>query len=324
MKDLHEDLDVLGIRSSPSRIKPCWKSGLVGCIWDTYEGSSLYDEVKRGCRRILKLIEAKSKCIAWIQLSERPQSIDTSSGRPTTGRSRIESVSERGRRSSIIDSRRQHASEIPDPTVRSRIADRSPSGRYLRASSTSEQLSKRDRGDRERLLGSRSRSPVRLSQARVSLERFDVSSRRTESREVQTLSESKCNSPENTAMSDTELSALTTATLSSSATAVSKVAAAEASRIFDLEHKVSELQEKLQTEAKARRAVESALLKEHLRRVNAERIIEDARQECSEPFIVPALMDAFVSLAQLRETAIRKSIGFETKDPLVRCGFDDS
>lgn len=58
------------------------------------------------------------------------------------------------------------------------------------------------------------------------------------------------------------------------------------------------LRAELKAESEARRAAENALQWERQRREAAERAIADLRQERGrEPFVVPALVDAFVALS---------------------------
>ncbi|EGN94507.1 hypothetical protein SERLA73DRAFT_144290, partial [Serpula lacrymans var. lacrymans S7.3] len=45
--------------------------------------------------------------------------------------------------------------------------------------------------------------------------------------------------------------------------------------------------------------VEEALKDERRRRESAEQLIRDIEKECREPFVVPALLQAFVDISQL-------------------------
>lgn len=51
----------------------------------------------------------------------------------------------------------------------------------------------------------------------------------------------------------------------------------------------------------ARRAAELALAVERQRRELAEGAVEDARRERAVPFVVPALMESFMKIAQLSD-----------------------
>ncbi|KAI0918186.1 hypothetical protein AcV7_006990 [Taiwanofungus camphoratus] len=66
-----------------------------------------------------------------------------------------------------------------------------------------------------------------------------------------------------------------------------------------LRKEITNLRTQLERECAARRVAETALEKERHQRMHTEAILGDVRRECSMPFVVPALMDAFVKLAQL-------------------------
>ncbi|CCL98424.1 uncharacterized protein FIBRA_00421 [Fibroporia radiculosa] len=72
-----------------------------------------------------------------------------------------------------------------------------------------------------------------------------------------------------------------------------------------LQDVIDDMRKDLQHERKARRAAEEAVFDERRRRIRAEDILEDMRRECASPFVVPALMDAFVKLAQLTSDAMK-------------------
>lgn len=65
-----------------------------------------------------------------------------------------------------------------------------------------------------------------------------------------------------------------------------------------------ELKQSLAQEVEARIAAEEALKTERIQRLRAERLVEDIRKEQASPFVVPALMDAFVKIAQMSDTAL--------------------
>ncbi|KZT03664.1 uncharacterized protein LAESUDRAFT_761760 [Laetiporus sulphureus 93-53] len=67
----------------------------------------------------------------------------------------------------------------------------------------------------------------------------------------------------------------------------------------ELQDEITALRTQLAQESGARYTAEMALRVEGERRIHAEDALEDIRRECREPFVVPALMDSFVKLAQL-------------------------
>jgi hypothetical protein len=52
--------------------------------------------------------------------------------------------------------------------------------------------------------------------------------------------------------------------------------------------------------------VEQELKQERRRRVEAEVTLKDIERECREPFIVPALLDAFVTISKITSQAMDK------------------
>lgn len=64
------------------------------------------------------------------------------------------------------------------------------------------------------------------------------------------------------------------------------------------------LRTELIREKTARLIAEAALEAEQKRRIQIERVLEDVGREQSSPFIVPALMDAFLKLAEMGDTAV--------------------
>ncbi|KAA1472739.1 hypothetical protein DENSPDRAFT_881485 [Dentipellis sp. KUC8613] len=64
-----------------------------------------------------------------------------------------------------------------------------------------------------------------------------------------------------------------------------------------LEAQVNEMRTVLMIERSARQAAEQTLASER-------RVLEDVRRECREPFVVPALLDAFIKLSRMGEGAM--------------------
>lgn len=50
--------------------------------------------------------------------------------------------------------------------------------------------------------------------------------------------------------------------------------------------------------------LESELRSERAKRRKLEDMVEDIRRECREPFVVPALLDAFVEISKLTNEAL--------------------
>ncbi|KAH9918597.1 uncharacterized protein B0H18DRAFT_1030616 [Fomitopsis serialis] len=71
-----------------------------------------------------------------------------------------------------------------------------------------------------------------------------------------------------------------------------------------MDDEASGLRARLEAESEARRAAESAVQQERRRREAAEWAVADVRRECSGPFVVPALMDAFVEISRLSGDAL--------------------
>ncbi|PCH38895.1 hypothetical protein WOLCODRAFT_158426 [Wolfiporia cocos MD-104 SS10] len=71
-----------------------------------------------------------------------------------------------------------------------------------------------------------------------------------------------------------------------------------------LSDEVSVLRARIAQEAAARGAAERAVQEERARRARAEGVLADVRRECSAPFVVPALLDAFVRLAEASGDAL--------------------
>jgi hypothetical protein len=62
---------------------------------------------------------------------------------------------------------------------------------------------------------------------------------------------------------------------------------------------IQRLRNATESEQAARLKAEAALAEERARHA---RILQDIQKECREPFIVPALLDAFVALSQTMDT----------------------
>ncbi|GBE84630.1 hypothetical protein SCP_0606090 [Sparassis crispa] len=77
----------------------------------------------------------------------------------------------------------------------------------------------------------------------------------------------------------------------------------------DVDEEITLMRVQLRRESTDRYAAESMLQEERRRRKQAEGIVDDCRRECSAPFVVPALMDAFVKLAQLTGEVITEVEG---------------
>ncbi|KAH9831990.1 uncharacterized protein C8Q71DRAFT_779009 [Rhodofomes roseus] len=65
------------------------------------------------------------------------------------------------------------------------------------------------------------------------------------------------------------------------------------------EGEISNLRAELKAESDARAAAKHALQQERHRRERSESTLADVRRECSAPFVVPSLMDAFVQISHL-------------------------
>ncbi|KAI0726826.1 hypothetical protein C8Q72DRAFT_495592 [Fomitopsis betulina] len=72
-------------------------------------------------------------------------------------------------------------------------------------------------------------------------------------------------------------------------------------RNSNLSEEIRGLRAQLQGETEARHAAELALMMERRRRELAESAVEDAQRERAAPFVVPALMDAFMRISQLSD-----------------------
>ncbi|TFK50507.1 hypothetical protein OE88DRAFT_1660950, partial [Heliocybe sulcata] len=59
-------------------------------------------------------------------------------------------------------------------------------------------------------------------------------------------------------------------------------------------------------EASLRRAAEARLAEEQTRRAAVEQVLSEVERECREPFVVPALLTAFLEIAKMTEEAIPK------------------
>ena len=65
------------------------------------------------------------------------------------------------------------------------------------------------------------------------------------------------------------------------------------------------LREALRHEQQTRRVAEATLRAERLRRDEIEMVIKDTQRECQQPFVVPALLDAFMKIGQMTGETLR-------------------
>ena len=65
------------------------------------------------------------------------------------------------------------------------------------------------------------------------------------------------------------------------------------------------LREALRHEQQTRRVAEATLRAERLRRDEIETVIKDTQRECQQPFVVPALLDAFMKIGQMTGETLR-------------------
>lgn len=78
----------------------------------------------------------------------------------------------------------------------------------------------------------------------------------------------------------------------------------EAHGLPSVEDEIAALRAQLKVETEARHTAETALQAERRRREFAERVVADARRECAAPFVVPALMDALIKIAELSDGVV--------------------
>ena len=65
------------------------------------------------------------------------------------------------------------------------------------------------------------------------------------------------------------------------------------------------LRDALRHEQQTRRVAEATLRAERLRRDEIETVIQDTQRECQQPFVVPALLDAFMKIGQMTGETLR-------------------
>ncbi|PIL27437.1 hypothetical protein GSI_10585 [Ganoderma sinense ZZ0214-1] len=80
-------------------------------------------------------------------------------------------------------------------------------------------------------------------------------------------------------------------------------------RVKALEDEISALREELSREQQSRRVQEALLRAERLRRTEVETMMHDTSRECKQPFVVPALLDAFMKIGQMTGDALKDSHG---------------
>ncbi|RPD79213.1 hypothetical protein L226DRAFT_543327 [Lentinus tigrinus ALCF2SS1-7] len=76
-------------------------------------------------------------------------------------------------------------------------------------------------------------------------------------------------------------------------------------RVRALEDEISALREELSREQQMRKVSEALLRAERVRRTEIENMMKDATRECKQPFVVPALLDAFMKIGQMTGDAIK-------------------
>lgn len=57
--------------------------------------------------------------------------------------------------------------------------------------------------------------------------------------------------------------------------------------------------------------IEAELAAEQKLRHDAEAVLNDIRSECKEPFIVPALLDAFITITHLTDSVVKPTVAHE-------------
>ncbi|KAH9918605.1 uncharacterized protein B0H18DRAFT_1198522 [Fomitopsis serialis] len=71
-----------------------------------------------------------------------------------------------------------------------------------------------------------------------------------------------------------------------------------------VEDEITKLRAQLRSEYAARKTAESSLREEQRRRELAEAVVADVRRDCKTPFVVPALVDAFLQMSRITEEVI--------------------
>lgn len=80
-------------------------------------------------------------------------------------------------------------------------------------------------------------------------------------------------------------------------------------RVKALEDEITALREELSREQQSRRVQEALLRAERLRRSEVESMMNDTTRECKQPFVVPALLEAFLKIQQMTGDALKDSHG---------------
>ncbi|KAI0708091.1 hypothetical protein C8T65DRAFT_708608 [Cerioporus squamosus] len=76
-----------------------------------------------------------------------------------------------------------------------------------------------------------------------------------------------------------------------------------------LEDEITALREELNREQQTRKVSEALLRAERVRRAEVENMMKDATRECQQPFVVPALLDAFMKIGQMTGDALKDANG---------------
>ena len=69
------------------------------------------------------------------------------------------------------------------------------------------------------------------------------------------------------------------------------------------------LRDELAREQQTRRVQDALLRAERARRSDLENTVNDATRECKQPFVVPALFDAFMKIGQMTGDALKDTHG---------------
>ncbi|KAI0746674.1 hypothetical protein C8Q80DRAFT_787601 [Daedaleopsis nitida] len=80
-------------------------------------------------------------------------------------------------------------------------------------------------------------------------------------------------------------------------------------RLKPLQDEIVALRDELNREKQARKVSEALLRAERLRRAEVESVMKDTTRECKQPFVVPALFDAFMKLGQMTGDALKDTHG---------------
>ncbi|TBU58296.1 hypothetical protein BD310DRAFT_948812 [Dichomitus squalens] len=80
-------------------------------------------------------------------------------------------------------------------------------------------------------------------------------------------------------------------------------------RVRALEDEIAALREELGREQQNRRVQDALLRAERVRRAELETMVKDTTRECKQPFVVPALLDAFMKIGQMTGDALKDAHG---------------